>query len=71
MRFALAERGLTLADIAAQGMEPTALQHEGRRVFVHSGDYRARVAELEAEGLSTSDAQGAVDAELLAAAARS
>ena len=74
MRVSLA----LLTDTAAvnlrreRGMEPAvklndpALPHDDAWIFVNRADYESRIAELEAEGACTSDAQGIADAELLA-----
>lgn len=48
------------------GMERAVPLDGNSWIFVDSGDYQRRIAEFEAEGVNTSDAQALADAEMLA-----
>lgn len=55
---------IKLSKTPKHGFFPAIRRSDG---WVHAcqADYQARVDELEAQGMTTSDAQGVVDAELL------
>ncbi|HRP06099.1 MAG TPA: hypothetical protein PLV87_14390 [Opitutaceae bacterium] len=60
---------ITVSDTKKPGFIPVIQQH-GQWIFADRRQFEARVTELEGEGMTTSDAQGAAEAEVLALAER-
>lgn len=60
--------GITISDTQQAGFVPVIKRH-GRWIFADKGEFEVRVGQLESDGLTTSDAQGAAEAEVLALAA--
>jgi hypothetical protein len=55
---------ITISHTRQPGFVP-AIQVNGQWVFAKQSEYEARIAELEAEDMTTSDAQGVAMAEVL------